>query len=180
MRGFPGHLRRFGREEAGSSTVEVVILLPILLSILLMAVELGILDVRHVMLSRATDLAVREIRIGAGATPDFETFRSRICDFAMAIPNCEEVIRVEMRSLPPSQWATMTRDAMCIDRAEDIDPADNFTHGGENELMFIRVCALFDPVFPTAMLGHALPKNADGEYGLVVTSAFVNEPDDAT
>lgn len=180
MRQILHSLRRFRRKETGTASVEVVILLPVVFTLFCMAFELGLLNVRHMMLSRGTDLAVREIRIGAGATPDFETFRKQVCDFAMIIPQCEQVIRVEMRSLPPSQWADMSRDALCVDRAEDIDPDDDYKHGGENELMFIRVCSLFEPVFPSTGLGHALPKNAEGEYGLVVTSAFVNEPDDET
>ncbi|MBL3571150.1 pilus assembly protein [Rhodovulum sp. BSW8] len=169
-------LGRFARQRTGSVTVEMVILFPILFMVFLMAFELGILNVRQMALARATDIVVRDVRLGTEGTPDFAAFRSRICEVATIIRDCENVIRIEMQSLPPERWATMTAPPKCIDHAETIDASLDFNHGVENELMFIRVCALFEPIFPGTGLGRKLPKNAEGEYALIVTSAFVNEP----
>ena len=178
MMRLPRHpTRRFLRDQRGSATVEIVILLPMLFSLFGMAFELGLLNVREMMLSRATDLTVREVRLGDGATPTFENFQHAICERAMIIPNCENAIRIEMRSLPPEDWADIAGDARCVNAEEAINPANEFVHGEENELMLIRVCALFDPIFPTSGLGFRLPKNSDGQYGLQVSSAFVNEPE---
>lgn len=173
----PFSLRRFATGEAGAVTVEFVILFPLLIMLLMMAFELGMVNMRHMMLSRATDLAVRDVRIGVGPAPDFETFRSEICEKAMIIPNCKNVIRIEMNSLKRDKWTTVNGAARCVNKIEEIKPETEFVHGEENELMLIRVCALFDPVFPTSGLGRRLPTDAEGRYGVVVTSGFVNEPD---
>lgn len=42
--------------------------------------------------------------------------------------------------------------------------------------MLVRVCALFEPFFPTTGLGMMMRYNARGDYALVATTAFVNEP----
>jgi len=173
-------VRGFGVGEAGSATMEFVILVPVIFSVFLMAFELGVLHLRQAMLGRALDLVVRDVRLGTGTPPDFETFRARICQQARVIPDCEQVIRVEMRALPPGAWGSFDGPVRCVDRTEEIDPARDFAPGRENELMFVRVCALFEPAFPSARIGFALQKNAQGEYGLLATSAFVNEPGDAS
>jgi hypothetical protein len=48
--------------------------------------------------------------------------------------------------------------------------------GGNNELMMVRVCALFRPMFPSTGLGLNLRYDGDGNYAIVATTAFVNEP----
>jgi hypothetical protein len=63
-----------------------------------------------------------------------------------------------------------------VDRATQIEPAVTFIPGGENELVLIRVCAVFDPIFPTTGLGLDLPLDPSGGYQLLAMSTFVNEP----
>jgi len=41
----------------------------------------------------------------------------------------------------------------CIDRQEPGKPLRNFVNGSSNELMIIRACLVYDPVFPRAMQG---------------------------
>lgn len=171
-----GATGRFARDRRGSVTVEMVILFPILFAVFLMAFELGILNVRQMALARATDIAVRDVRLGAPGVADFEGFRDRICETAAIIRNCPDVLRVEMRSLPAAAWTMVTAAPKCVDRAETIDASFDFRNGVGNELMFIRVCALFQPIFPGTGLGRRLPKTAEGDYALIVTGAFVNEP----
>ena len=172
----PSAARRFVGEQQGSAAAELVILLPALILLFCMAFELGLVNVRKMMLDHATDLVVREVRVG-GTKLKFEEFRSELCERALIIPDCENAIRVEMRSLPAEDWATLAGDARCVNAADPINPASEFINGKENELMLIRVCALFDPIFPTSGLGFQLPKNSDGKYGVQASSAFVNEPE---
>ncbi|MFN3662739.1 TadE/TadG family type IV pilus assembly protein [Yoonia sp.] len=176
INGSGNRFERFGQDQEGSSTIEFVILFPFFMLLSLMAFELGMLNLRTMMLERATDIVVRDLRLGTGAPPDHETIRGRICDASLIIPDCQNAIRLEVRSLPISQWSQITGPAACVNHDEEINPANEFVPGMQNELMLIRVCALYKPFFPTGALATALPPEADGRYGLRVSSAFVNEP----
>lgn len=175
MTRLPAPRRLFGPDETGTATIEFVILFPVFLSLLLMAVELSIVTARATMLERGTDLVVRDIRLNTGNVPSYETIRDRICQRSLIIPNCAAQLRVEMQSLPANQWSAIDTRPRCINRAEPVDPNDGFRPGLENQLMILRVCALFDPVFPTSGLGYRI-QNPDGDYAIRSTSAFVNEP----
>ncbi|SFP66172.1 TadE/TadG family type IV pilus assembly protein [Tranquillimonas alkanivorans] len=168
--------RRFLTETSGSSTVEFVILFPVLMALFMLAFELGLLGVRDVMLQRATDLTVRDLRLSTGNAPSYESIRDRICDRALIIPECQSSLRIEMQPVPASDWANIAGDAKCVDRSAEVKPANVFVPGQENELMLIRICALFDPIFPTTGLAYRLPKNGQGEYGIQANAAFVTEP----
>lgn len=52
----------------------------------------------------------------------------------------------------------------------------NFENGQDNELMILRACVKIDPIFPTTGLGANIPKDGYGQYSLIATSVFVQEP----
>lgn len=83
-------IRRFLRNETGSSTVEFCILLPAFLALFISSYEAGLLMVRNVMLERGVDLAVRDLRLGTPEPPTFEEFKQSICDNSLIIANCNE------------------------------------------------------------------------------------------
>lgn len=173
----PHHMRRFGQAQDGAVTVEFVILLPLLLYVFMMGFELGLLNVRHLFLHRATDLVARDIQISTKTPPTYAELKQQICDRALFQQDCVDSIRIEMRALPLADWADATRTVACVDREEsDSEPTQNYQPGQQNDLMLIRVCRLFKPIFPGSGLGHRLPKNSEEEYGLVVFSGFVSEP----
>jgi hypothetical protein len=62
----------------------------------------------------------------------------------------------------------------CNDVIKPVSPLRNFSHGGDHELMLIVACYIFDPVFPTSGLGHAMTE--DGNPMMFGFSAFVQEP----
>ena len=171
-------LSRFRRGEAGTSTIEFCILLPGFLAIFISAYESGLLMVRNVMLERGVDIAVRELRLGTPQPPTFEEFKQSICDGAAIIQNCDEVLQVELRPVSTTTWNVLDGPTLCIDRSEEIDPIDQteYSVGTNNELMLVRVCSLFDPLFSTTGWAMKLPMIRDDQYALVATSAFVNEP----
>jgi len=68
-------------------------------------------------------------------------------------------------------------DVDCVDHSENARPVRTFVNGQENEMMILRVCAKFDPIFPTSGLGHYLEKDGAGQAALVSTAAFVQEPE---
>ncbi|WP_172293574.1 TadE/TadG family type IV pilus assembly protein [Pseudoruegeria sp. HB172150] len=169
-------LARLRRDESGSTTIEFCILFPVFIAIFGSSFEAGLLNTRHAMLERATDLAVRELRLGEDPTPTFEELRANICNYAAIIPDCDEALHVELETISTDTWQFRTGDVQCVDREEEITPAVQFNAGTINELMLVTVCAVFETMIPTTGLGLKLPKVSGNDYALIAKSAFVNEP----
>lgn len=167
------HLRR---EESGNVTIEFVILFPVLIILFLSAFEIGLLMVRQVMLDRATDIAVRNLRLGAWAEPTHDDLKDFICDNARILPNCRANMMIELSPVSTEDWALMQPGPTCVDKAAEIQPVVEFTPGARSEMMMVRVCALLKPLAPFAGLGMRLQRQDPDHYALVSLSAFVNEP----
>ncbi len=174
---FSRWLRRFRRQEDGSVTIEFVILFPAFLTIFLSATEAGIMMVRNVMLERGVDIAVRSLRLGS-PSPDFDQLRTAICDNAFLISDCANTVQVELQPINTTTWTGLDNNPKCIDVTSQIAPVDatTYTLGSQNQIMVVRVCALFDVFFPSTSWGIAMPEFDDGRYALVSSSIFVNEP----
>lgn len=178
MRRLRKMLGRAVREEDGTVTVEFAILFPAFIAIFLAAFESGLMMVRNVMLERGVDFAVRELRLGQPVPPTFDQLKNIICDNSLIIADCFDVVQLELQPIDMGTWVIPPGDARCIDQDANINPIDDttFIGGGNNELMLVRVCALFQPLFPSTVLGMQMPADGNGNYALVVSSAFVNEP----
>lgn len=166
----------FKRSEEGGVTIELALLVPIVLYLFFLALETGLWSARDIMLRRATNVVVREVRLSTANPPSYEAMKERICERSFFQKGCLEGIRVEMRSMPISSWADISGAAPCVDHEESFDPANSFMPGQENNLMMVRVCRLFEPLLPGTGLGRKLPENSAGEYGVRVVTAFVTEP----
>lgn len=174
-------IRDFRKAEDGVVTIEFVIIFPIFFFFFLMTVEKGIISLQHVMLERGVDITVREIRIGRIANPTRATLKENICDNAGIIPDCEAQLEIELLDNDLRNWTAMNQPIQCVDRGEDPVPDSVVPTGGNNALMFIRVCARIDPLMPTTGIGKAIVREnsgsaAAGSYALVSTAAFVIEP----
>lgn len=168
--------KRFRGSEEGSVTIEFVILVPLVLYFFFLALETGLWSAREIMLRRATNLAVRDVRLATGNTPSYEAMKALICERSVFTAGCLNGIRIEMRSMPLAQWADIEGPAPCVDRSEEFDPANGFMPGQQNNLMLMQVCRLFEPLLPGTGLGRRLPEGSAGEYGVRITTAFVTEP----
>jgi len=169
---------RFRRDETGTSTVEFVILFPMFMAIFFAAYESGYMMLRNVMLERSVDLTVRQLRLGTPQPPTFQEFKDQVCQNTYFIDDCDDRVQVQLRPVSMDTWGPLGGDPRCIDVESTIDPFDQteYAVGGNNELMMVRVCALFQPMFPTTGLGLNMQYDGDGNYAIVVTTAFVNEP----
>ena len=172
-------LRAAGRED-GAVTMDFVIVFPMFVTILLMSFEAGMLMTRFVMLERALDITVRDIRLGNFVFPTpgqaHDIVKADICAQSVLMPNCMSDLRLEMRPVDRTTWAGLGATTDCVDRTQPVQPATSFQPGAQNQLMLIRACAVFDPFFPTTRYGLRLPLDASGGYQLAAMSAFVNEP----
>lgn len=176
MRALGSFLRRL-RSEKGSATVEFVILFPFFIALFGSSFEASYVTMRQMMLERATDIIVRNVRLGIGGTPTHDSLKADICNVAGIIPDCMQSLHIELELVDKSTWSVRTGNVQCVDRDEDIEPAVNFVPGNDNDLMLMTVCAVFEPMVPITGLGLKLPKVNGGKYyGLVAITAFANEP----
>lgn len=156
--------------------IPVALWLPLLILILMASLELGVTTVRHTVLERSLDEAVREVRLGTGRESTHSELKTLICDAAPVLYGCEENLRLEMITNDLRDWHAMDSGADCADSNETARPLRNFEYGGDNELMILRACYMFNPITPATAFGDFLVKNDNGFSALVATSAFVQEP----
>ena len=174
---FRNPFRRFARDETGAATVEFVTVFPFFVFTFLSAFELAAMNIRAVSLERATDIAVRDIRLNKGGNIPYGKVLNDICARSFMIPNCKQTVKIELHKVALDAWGLPPAAIDCVKRSEKIQPPARFKHGVENELMLIRVCAVVDPMFPTVGVGRHMPKDKTGGYVVSSSSAFVNEPD---
>lgn len=180
----------FKRRQDGNATIEFVFLFPLFMAIFLMGFESGYYMVRNVMLERAVDISVRDIRLGNGRVPEFAAVKESICENAIIFPKCDETIHVYMEevAIAPGAIAAVTGPVRCVNRFSEDPQFDNtdYNVGTSNTMMVVQVCAVVSPFFPTTGLGLGL-QNADlgvqgenntngGMMAITATTAFVNEP----
>ena len=170
--------RLFRRDENGSALMsEFMVFVPLLFGAFLMAGEMSLYTMRSMMLDRGTDVAVRAIRLNTG-TPQIthEWVKETICRNAGWLEECEEQLKLEMVPVDPRNFAALDQTPDCVDVTLDPDPVRGFALGQAHEMMLMRACVRFKPVFPTSGLGRAFDKDSEGRAKMVSVTAFVQEP----
>lgn len=170
-------LRRFRRDEEGAAILlEFLIFVPLLFSIFMMAAELGLYSIRHMFLDRGLDAAIRHVRLNTGQPLTHAQLKTMVCDYAGYLQDCDTTMRLEMRSVNPRNFAAFDQTADCVDLSQDIQPVRGFTLGQQQELMMVRACVKFKPIYPSTGLGYAFDKDGSGRAQMTSTAAFVQEP----
>lgn len=168
---------RLWQNEEGSATVEFAIIFPFFISLFLSSVEMGMITLRHAMLERGLDMAVRDIRLSTGAAPQHDKIKDDVCDYAGLIPNCSTSLRLEMVQVDLRNAVSLPKKVDCTDASKPVEPVRSFVNGQENDMMILRACVKFDPIFPTSGLGKQLKTDGAGQAALVAVAAFVQEPE---
>jgi len=168
-------LRKFRSAEDGALAFDFVLWFPFFLAVMLLGVEVGLLTIKHVKLERSMDQTVRYVRLNTGASPTHEELKARICA-TNPVPNCSENLLLEMQVRDLRNWEELPETYACTDRSEEITPMSEFSHGLDNELIVMRVCAKFEPLFPSSLFGSALEKDGAGDAMITKSTAFVQEP----
>lgn len=169
---------RFRRNEAGNGAIELVLVLPMLMMVFTYSAECGLYMTRNIMLERAVDITVRDLRLGRIETPTHAELKENICANSSIIPDCADALRVELLRVSTTTWNMPTTAVECVDRDEPIELSLEFNPGVENELMLVRVCLIQDAIFPGTEFSKGIAREGDsaGGYAIIATSAFVNEP----
>jgi hypothetical protein len=131
---------------------------------------------RFIMLEQAVDITMRDLRLGkiGGVTP--AKVKAEICARTVMLKDCESQINIDLQPVSTTTWTFPTTRVGCYDRETGLNPATVFNPGAAHEIMLVRVCVPQDAIFPTTGIGLNLGKDPSGAYGLVASSAFVNEP----
>lgn len=176
--GLPASLRGFRKAEDGAVTIPAVFWLPVFIMIMVASVELCVLTLKQTLLERGVDLSARILRLGIADLPSHDELKRSICNNIAFISNCMEDLAVEVYPVDKTTW-TSAKTGQAVLCADGIDPGkvDPTVEGGlGNEVMILRACLQVTPMENLNPLSRALVKNANGQYALVVTTAFVNEP----
>lgn len=169
-------LRRFGRREDGQMLVEFALAIPLVFTMFLTSVEMGIYQVRTMFLDRGLDIAVRNVRLGTGSQISHDNLKDMICNNAGFLPDCKTTLRLEMATVSMRNFAGFGGPADCTDTSLPVTPLRQFVHGGEHQMMMLRACYMFKPVFPSSGLGKEFAKDGSGRVKMVSYSGFVQEP----
>ncbi|MDR9426915.1 MAG: pilus assembly protein [Salibaculum sp.] len=169
------HLGAFRRREDGNATIEFALIFPVFAFLLISSVETGLLAVRQAMLERAAGLTERDIRLDGSGSMTLSERKSAFCGDAIVFSNCEDTVFFAFEEVGGAAWDFSQLSTGCVDSTDTVTPVNTFTTGLTTNLSVVRICALFDPLFPTSGLGATL-RRIDGEhYAQVVHTAFVSE-----
>ncbi len=169
-------MRGFRHREDGAVTQAFVLAIPFYIGLFMASAELGLMSMRYAFLERSLDIVVRDIRLSTGATPAHDELITEICEKAAVIPNCTSNVTLEMIQRDPRNWQALPTDSDCRNTNEAVSPVVRFESGDANEMMVLRICAKLDPIFPGGFFKPFVERSSDGQYALVATNAFVQEP----
>ncbi|MGB7317738.1 MAG: TadE family protein [Planktotalea sp.] len=180
MKQLLNRLLRFRNAERGNVTIEFALVFPVFILILTSSIEMGVITIRQTLLERGLDIAMREVRIGTGAQYSHDEIRDMICNGAVIFDDCQANLRLEMIPNDPRSYTLLPDAVDCAQQASGaldvINPVRHFEMGSSNELVMVRACMLYDPVFPTSELALERTKDHNGKSALVAVSAFTQEP----
>lgn len=171
---------KFRRDEKGVTTVEFLVALPLLLTVVAYTMDLGLLMVRNAILEQAVDLSVRDIRLGLAAANDYEGLRDRICQNAPIVQNCDSQLKVQLNAMSPYAWNDPGRVPDCASlKTITSTGTPVFDTANRNQLVVLRACAVVDPIMPGWGLGDLLTRASDGSrnrfYQVVASTTFTKE-----
>ena len=171
-------LRAASLAEAGTATLEFLVIMPAFFFFIANSGEAMTILARGALLDRTLDVTMRDLRLGNLEGVTFDEFREAFCENSIGIPDCMKAVAIELRPLNKANVDSMSKSIQCRNRGEKIEPALSPVQAGNaNQVMLVRVCASYEPMFPKYIgIGAALPKDENGDYRMVSLSSYVREP----
>ena len=166
-------LRKFRSDEGGYSTIEFLIVAMTFLSGFFWVFETGFILTKKVMLERALDMTVRELRLFSSPAFTHDYIKTKICERALLLDDCEDNLLLELVVLDLD--AGFSSSVSCVDKENDVTPVTTWRPGQRSEIVYMRACIV---VFPMLNGGMAMFKDsATSGIPLFADTAFVNEPE---
>ena len=85
--------------------------------------------------------------------------------------DCQEILVLEMTPID-SVADIPTTAATCVDRTVNTLTVTGFNAGARSQIIYVRACAIVDPLFPGMGLGLQLTKDASGGFALLSTASL--------
>lgn len=164
------------RREDGTAAMEFVLVVPLILAIFMGSFESGLLMTREILLERAVDMTMRELRLGHYTNVTNVMLQKEICSRTIVFPDCQNNIKIQLDRISTTSWQIPAGSAYCVNKGEPPPPVTTMNTGQDNDLMLVRVCVALPAILPTMGLALHLPMDGHGNYGLIAKSAFVVEP----
>ncbi|WP_439139814.1 TadE/TadG family type IV pilus assembly protein [Roseicyclus sp.] len=183
---FIATLRHFIRDERATSTIEFLIMFPVIMALFVAVFETGVILSRQVLMERSLEEAARLLRLsreivdpvtGQSRPPNADDIKIAICDNTRAIKNCESVLVVELTVIDRMTYAMPANGVACVRRDDpSVVPFNTFDQGAGNQLVLMRACAVIDRILPFSGFGLNLARDDSGGLHMVAASIYVNEP----
>ena len=173
-------LRRAARRDDGASTLEFVLIVPVLFGFIVNSCEAGLVMTRGAFLDWGLNSAVRELRLGA--ITESSEFVDAVCSHVWVLGEegeCKRRLQLEVVVFDRANPAGAMNPNLCLPTGDDeLPPPASFTPGNpeDGEITIVRVCASIPAYTPGFGLGAALARTDDGEYFITATSAYTAEP----
>ncbi|KEJ96775.1 TadE-like protein [Pseudosulfitobacter pseudonitzschiae] len=169
-------LRKFRKDERGFMLIEFALAIPLIFTMFLTSVELGIYTMRQMFLDRGMDISIREVRLNTAKKYTHAELKEMICYYSGFLPDCDSQLRLEMKEVDMRNFSGFGAPADCVDTSKPVTPLQNFTNGLDHSVMLLRACYMFDPVFRLTGLGEGFVKDGAGHAKMISVAAFVQEP----
>ncbi len=169
--------RGFRHNQRGAAALEFAILAPIFLALTFSIIEAGFYFFINSAVDSANAKAARLIRTGQaqGGALDRDAFFDEVCSVVRAFGSCEEKLTVDVSRFNNfSALAADVSNPVC----RDADPMDvdalPYQTGAQRDIIRVRICFLYRGFNPA--LGMNLQRAANGDFRMLSTSIFRNEP----
>jgi Flp pilus assembly protein TadG len=162
----PSLQQRFLRDRRGAAALEFALVLPLLVFILVSALQVGVIAMSSSALDNALFQVTRQIRTGQSTAPSSaDELEDQICSHAGVLMDCQSRLTVSV------QRFTRFSDANAI----MTQPPDGaFNSGGPSDIIVVKADFRLPIVIPfIAPDGSGV---SDGEVTLASRTAFKNEP----
>ena len=167
-------LSAFARDERGGTAVEFGLVAPIVVSMLLAALQVALVFLARTSLETATEAAGRLVmtnQVTNGAYTQAQ-FKTAVCAKLTAPLQCSGVY-VQLQSQASLSNVSTTPPTLSYDGAGNVTNNFNYNSGGPGNIMVLQVLYQF-PVVAAPLFGWATQSN--GTLLLVSTFVFENEP----
>lgn len=177
-------LLRWVRGRGGNATVEFVVLFPMMFTLICVMLDMSLMMSRYVLVERAVDQVVRELRLGQMPQITAANVRlalqNRLCADLEIVSTCSTSTTVELTPISRTTFALPATGLPCVQKSSGgqyLVPVTQFVPGQMNELMLLRVCVKVRTMSSASVL--SLPATVvakDGTYAISIAAFFVVEP----
>lgn len=174
------HYKRFKTQKSAVTAVEFALVAVPFFSIVFAIIETGLVFFGAIALENSVDQTSRMVRTGQAQSASMTEaqFRQNVCASINTLFDCQNNLKIELRSFPDFQTAGDYMDN--IDNAplnDEGELRDDFTFDANTEagdIVLVRAYMEWDIVlnFPGSSLGN-MP---NGSRLLIATTTFKNEP----